>query len=81
MSAQPDREQQYQLELVACPECGGLAEVVARFTLGSSDGPLEHLKVSCVARHGFVLPADRVTSWSLVDEPQRQGARLRREHD
>jgi len=30
-----------------CPQCAGPAEIIDRFTLGSSDGPLEHVKLSC----------------------------------
>jgi hypothetical protein len=30
-----------------CPQCAQPAEIVDRFTLGSSEGPLEHVKLSC----------------------------------
>jgi hypothetical protein len=44
------------LDLVVCPECAAPAEVVDRFALPSTDGPVEHVKVLCVVRHWFVLP-------------------------
>jgi len=36
---------------VPCPECGRLARIVDRFTLPSTDGPVEHLKLSCPGGH------------------------------
>jgi hypothetical protein len=32
---------------VRCPQCAQPAEIVDRFTLGSTDGPLEHVKIKC----------------------------------
>ena len=45
------------LDLVVCPDCAAPAEVVDRFTLAGTDGPVEHVKVACLARHWFLLPA------------------------
>ena len=45
------------LDLVVCPECSAPAEVVDRFVLPSTDGPVEHVKVVCLVRHWFLLPA------------------------
>jgi hypothetical protein len=39
------------LDLVGCPECKAPAEVVDRFVLPSTDGPVEHVKVHCINRH------------------------------
>jgi hypothetical protein len=39
-----------------CPECGEIAEIRDRFVLPSTDGPVEHLQLLCIRRHGFVLP-------------------------
>lgn len=44
------------MELTACPECGGLAEIVWRAALESTDGPVEHVRVVCVRRHWFLMP-------------------------
>ena len=46
-----------ELDLVVCPDCAAPAEVVDRFTMPSTDGPVEHVKVACLARHWFLLPA------------------------
>jgi hypothetical protein len=46
-----------ELDLVVCPECAAPAEVVDRYVLASTDGPVEHVKVQCLDRHWFVLPA------------------------
>jgi len=46
-----------ELDLVVCPECAAPAEVVDRFALASTEGPVEHVKVQCLSRHWFVLPA------------------------
>jgi hypothetical protein len=52
--------------LVACPECHGPAHALERFTLESTDGPLEHVKVRCNGGHWFTLPADRVVAYGAL---------------
>jgi hypothetical protein len=47
------------LELTHCPECGAPAEIVDRFVLASSDGPVEHVKTRCVTGPWFIVPAQR----------------------
>lgn len=44
------------MELTRCPQCGLVAEVVSRDVWDSTDGPVEHAHVRCVARHRFLLP-------------------------
>jgi hypothetical protein len=44
-------------DTVACPECRQAAEVQWRTTLDSTSGPVEHLKIRCIAGHWFFLPA------------------------
>jgi hypothetical protein len=44
------------MEMTTCPECGAVAEIVERHVLGSTDGPMEHVKVRCIERHWFFLP-------------------------
>jgi hypothetical protein len=41
------------LELVPCPEpdCRAPAEIVSRFTLRSTHGPVEHLQTRCSEGH------------------------------
>jgi len=65
------------LQLATCPEpaCGVPAEVTDRFTLPSTDGPIEHVKTYCARRHIFMLPADRVYDSA---PPLRTGEFLRR---
>jgi hypothetical protein len=36
------------LELTVCPECGAAAEVIDRFVLPSTHGPVAHVKLRCV---------------------------------
>lgn len=55
------------LGVVSCPECGRPAAVEWRTQLDSTDGPLEHLKIRCLDRHWFFLPADM-----LADAPSNQ---------
>ncbi|MDN5790580.1 MAG: hypothetical protein L0H25_06920 [Micrococcales bacterium] len=44
------------LGIAACPECGRLADVVDRFVLPSTDGPLEHIRLRCDGgRHHLTL--------------------------
>lgn len=51
------------LTLISCPECDVPAEVTDRFTLPSTDGPVDHVALRCAAGHHFrmasdLLPAD-----------------------
>lgn len=36
------------VELAVCPDCGALAEVLERFTVDSTDGPVEHWQRRCI---------------------------------
>jgi hypothetical protein len=55
--------------LTACPECGLPAEITDRFSLSSTDGPVEHVSLACVDGHYFRVPADGLPSGaeSLAD--------------
>ena len=43
-------------QMTRCPACGGIAEITRRTVLESTDGPIEHVGVRCVAKHCFLLP-------------------------
>jgi hypothetical protein len=43
------------MELTTCPECGAVAEVRGRSVWESTAGPVEHIRVECVARHWFLM--------------------------
>ena len=55
-----------ELDMVVCPECGAPAEVVDRFALPSTDGPVEHVKVACLMRHWFLMPAAALPTVAAV---------------
>jgi rRNA maturation protein Nop10 len=57
---------------VACPSCGQQAEILDRFTMGSTDGPVDHLKTRCADGHWYTLPAERVAVY--VAGPQALAA-------
>ena len=45
-------------DLVPCPKCYRMAEVVDRFDLESTDGPVPHVRLRCVpGRHHLMMPA------------------------
>jgi hypothetical protein len=56
------------LQLTICPDelCQLPAEITDRFVLASTDGPIEHVRVHCVARHHHTLPVDRLITVSSV---------------
>ncbi len=60
------------MDLTNCPECGNAAEIRSRDVLESTDGPIEHAKVVCVAGHWFVLPVA-----SLATQPLERNAEPR----
>ena len=49
------------MDYARCPECELPAEVVDRFSLPSTDGPIAHVKIGCLAGHVFTPAADDVT--------------------
>jgi selenocysteine lyase/cysteine desulfurase len=64
---------------VRCPQenCTAPTRIVDRFTLGSTEGPVLHLRISCPHRHWFTVPIDHWYEWQkqsnqinhgLVDE-------------
>ena len=69
-------ESRGELDLVVCPECAAPAEVVDRYVLPSTDGPVEHVKVACLARHWFLLPAASLPA--VLPLPVRSGTEPRR---
>lgn len=50
------------LDLVACPECGSPAEVEWREVAESTHGPAEHVKITCLLGHRFLMLSERLTS-------------------
>ena len=50
------------LDLIVCPDpdCGAIAEIVDSVSVGSTAGPIEIVHTSCLHRHTFVLPTDRL---------------------
>jgi hypothetical protein len=69
------------MEFLACPaylddersvRCGLPAEVRCRFTMRSSDGPLESVMIQCPARHHFNAPVEFLT-FEDGSSPSRTG--------
>ncbi len=63
------------LDTTTCPGCGAVAEVTERLVLESTEGPVEHARVVCVARHWFLLPAASLTSAGAAGRTVRVLAR------
>jgi hypothetical protein len=57
------------MDLTTCPECGNAAEITSRDVFESTDGPIEHVKVVCVALHWFVLPVASLATVAPLAEP------------
>lgn len=60
------------VQLVVCPQTGCLlpAAVVDRFVLGSTSGPVEHVKTYCNDQHGFTVRTETLRSWPLTQAVQ-----------
>ena len=65
-------------DLIACPDpnCQAPARIVARWTFGSTDGPVEHVKTGCERGHWFTptvdsldLQAERAEGSQVTLEP------------
>ena len=48
--------------VIACPDCSVPAEVTERFSLPSTDGPVDHIALSCVAGHHFRMAVDALSA-------------------
>jgi hypothetical protein len=46
------------LTLIFCPECNVPAEVTERFSLPSTEGPVDHVALACAAGHHFRMASD-----------------------
>jgi hypothetical protein len=44
--------------LIACPQCGAVAEITDRCRLTGTSGPVEHVALRCARRHLFRMPTD-----------------------
>jgi hypothetical protein len=53
-------------QLTPCPQCGRPAEIEDRFFLSSTDGPVEHIALSCIDGHHFRMAADRLLAAPLA---------------
>jgi hypothetical protein len=62
------------LQTVGCPQCDAPAEILDRFVLESTDGPVEHATVQCSERHHFTLAVESLRS----RPPARRNAAPRR---
>jgi hypothetical protein len=50
------------LTVVACPECEVPAEITDRFSLSSTDGPVDCVALSCVGGHHFRMPSELLSA-------------------
>ena len=72
------------LTVVACPECEVPAEITDRFSLSSTDGPVDCVALSCVGGHHFRMPSELLSAGSREQlEPPARGwtARPHLDHD
>jgi hypothetical protein len=58
-------------DLVGCPACAAPAEVVDRYALESTDGPIEHATVVCALRHRFTVLVERLATHTMESEGER----------
>jgi hypothetical protein len=49
-------------EPIPCPQCGAPARIAERFWLGSTDGPVEHVKTGCVNHHWLTPLAETLAA-------------------
>lgn len=65
------------MDWVWCPECCQPAEIVWRRELVSTDGPVEHASLRCLAQHVLLMPTSGLTRADLADESSTQPVRAR----
>ena len=47
-------------DIIECPECGSPAYVEWVFSMAGTSGSVDHVKLNCVLKHHFLMPADRL---------------------
>jgi hypothetical protein len=47
---------------IPCPQCGAPARITERFWLGSTGGPVEHVKTGCVNHHWLTPLAETLAA-------------------
>jgi hypothetical protein len=61
-------------EPIPCPQCGAPAQITERFRLGSTAGPVEHLKTGCVNNHWLTPLAEALASAQPAPTPAAAAA-------
>jgi hypothetical protein len=56
-------------DTIPCPQCGSSAQITERFWLGSTAGPVEHVRIGCANNHWLTPLAEAVASAQL--DPSR----------
>lgn len=64
-------------EIVACPDpaCGAPARIVDRWSFGSTNGPVEHVKTTCERGHWFTPTVDMLQPLAEPVAVSSSGAR------
>jgi hypothetical protein len=57
------------VEMVDCPACAAPAVIQFSSMLESTGGPVEHLRITCVRQHTYLLPRDMLAIPTPADEP------------
>jgi len=65
------------LTVISCPECEVPAEVTDRFSLNSTDGPVDCVALRCVAGHHFRMPSELLPAGSQEQLQAQQPAPAR----
>ena len=64
------------IDLVGCPACAAPAEIVDRYVLESTDGPIEHATVVCAVKHRFTVLVERLATAHAAGRSGDGGLRL-----
>jgi hypothetical protein len=75
----PDQASDRRPSFLPCPECELPARIADRFVLRSTEGPVDHVALECVAGHHFRMARDRLpagTAEQLRAQQSRTGAGL-----
>jgi hypothetical protein len=61
------------MSLIDCPRCGLPAQIVDRFALKGTSGPVEHVKMRCVAGHVLTLLVEHLAGSGCALGPSVTG--------
>jgi hypothetical protein len=86
VTGEAPHDTQEEVTVISCPDCRVPAKITERFSLPSTDGPVDHIVLRCAVGHHFRMPTDglpaqqqeQLSAPGIRGKAAREGERPRR---